>query len=187
MKLAVNGDTKQDGRTTDMIFSIAEQISIASKIMTLDPGDVLLTGTPAGVGVPKQTFLKVGDKVDASIEGIGTLWSRSNRRAEATKTLQDATPSTGSNCMKRLFAYGLAALLATPLAVMPAAAQTEIRISTAAPDQSPLSDAFRAIKAQMEAKFPAPSRSRCIPPRASSDRAPSFPPCSAAILKWRRP
>lgn len=73
LKLAVNGETKQDGRTTDMIFSIAEQISIASRIMTLDPGDVLLTGTPAGVGVPKQTFLKVGDKVDASIEGIGTL------------------------------------------------------------------------------------------------------------------
>lgn len=73
LKLAVNGVTKQNGRTTDMIFSIAEQISIASKIMTLDPGDVLLTGTPAGVGVPKQTFLKVGDKVDASIEGIGTL------------------------------------------------------------------------------------------------------------------
>lgn len=56
--------------------------------------------------------------------------------------------------MKRLFAYGLAALLAAPLAAMPAAAQTEIRISTAAPDQSPLSDAFRAIKAHMEAKFP---------------------------------
>lgn len=73
LKLAVNGETKQDGRTTDMIFSIAEQISIASRIMTLDPGDVLLTGTPAGVGVPKQTFLKVGDKVDATIEGIGTL------------------------------------------------------------------------------------------------------------------
>jgi 2-keto-4-pentenoate hydratase/2-oxohepta-3-ene-1,7-dioic acid hydratase in catechol pathway len=73
LKLAVNGVTKQDGRSTDMIFSIAEQISIASRIMTLDPGDVLLTGTPAGVGVPKQTFLKVGDRVDAEIEGIGRL------------------------------------------------------------------------------------------------------------------
>jgi 2-keto-4-pentenoate hydratase/2-oxohepta-3-ene-1,7-dioic acid hydratase in catechol pathway len=56
-----------------MIFSIAEQIAIASRIMTLDPGDVLLTGTPAGVGVPKQTFLGVGDTVDAEIEGIGRL------------------------------------------------------------------------------------------------------------------
>jgi 2-keto-4-pentenoate hydratase/2-oxohepta-3-ene-1,7-dioic acid hydratase in catechol pathway len=73
LTLAVNGARKQDGRTTDMIFSIAEQISIASRIMTLDPGDVLLTGTPAGVGVPKGTFLAVGDRVDAAIEGIGEL------------------------------------------------------------------------------------------------------------------
>lgn len=73
LKLSVNGEAKQNGRTTDMIFSVAEQISIASRIMTLDPGDLLLTGTPAGVGVPKQTFLKVGDTVDATIEGIGTL------------------------------------------------------------------------------------------------------------------
>jgi 2-keto-4-pentenoate hydratase/2-oxohepta-3-ene-1,7-dioic acid hydratase in catechol pathway len=73
LTLDVNGVRKQDGRTADMIFSIAEQISIASRIMTLDPGDVLLTGTPAGVGVPKGTFLAVGDRVDAAIEGIGEL------------------------------------------------------------------------------------------------------------------
>jgi 2-keto-4-pentenoate hydratase/2-oxohepta-3-ene-1,7-dioic acid hydratase in catechol pathway len=54
-----------------MIFTVAEQIATASRIMTLDPGDVLLTGTPAGVGVPKQTFLKVGDRVEVEIEGIG--------------------------------------------------------------------------------------------------------------------
>lgn len=73
LKLSVNGAIKQDGRSSDMIFSIAEQIATASRIMTLDPGDVLLTGTPAGVGVPKGTFLAVGDRVDAAIEGIGTL------------------------------------------------------------------------------------------------------------------
>lgn len=73
LKLWVNGELKQNGRSTDMIFTIAEQIATASRIMTLDPGDVLLTGTPAGVGVPKQTFLKVGDTVDAEIEGIGRL------------------------------------------------------------------------------------------------------------------
>ena len=56
-----------------MIFTVAEQIATASRIMTLDPGDVLLTGTPAGVGVPKGTFLAVGDRVDAEIEGIGRL------------------------------------------------------------------------------------------------------------------
>jgi 2-keto-4-pentenoate hydratase/2-oxohepta-3-ene-1,7-dioic acid hydratase in catechol pathway len=73
LRLSVNGAVKQDGRTSDMIFSIAEQISIASRIMTLDPGDVLLTGTPAGVGAPKGTFLNIGDRVDAAIEGIGQL------------------------------------------------------------------------------------------------------------------
>ena len=73
LTLWVNGEKKQDARTSGMIFSIAEQIATASRIMTLDPGDVILTGTPAGVGAPKQTFLKVGDSVDAEIEKIGRL------------------------------------------------------------------------------------------------------------------
>jgi 2-keto-4-pentenoate hydratase/2-oxohepta-3-ene-1,7-dioic acid hydratase in catechol pathway len=73
LKLSVNGSVMQDGGTADMIFSIAEQIEILSNIMTLDPGDVVLTGTPAGVGAPRQTFLSVGDRVDAEIEGIGKL------------------------------------------------------------------------------------------------------------------
>lgn len=71
--LRVNGETKQDDITGDMIFSIAEQLSTLSRIMTLDPGDVVLTGTPAGVGAAKQTFLSVGDRVEAWIDGIGTL------------------------------------------------------------------------------------------------------------------
>ncbi|MCX7684709.1 MAG: fumarylacetoacetate hydrolase family protein [Acetobacteraceae bacterium] len=73
LRLWVNGVQKQDGSTKDMIFSVAEQIAIASRIMTLDPGDVLLTGTPAGVGAPKGTFLKVGDEVTAEIPPIGTF------------------------------------------------------------------------------------------------------------------
>jgi 2-keto-4-pentenoate hydratase/2-oxohepta-3-ene-1,7-dioic acid hydratase in catechol pathway len=73
LRLSVNGAVKQDDRTSDMIFSIAEQIATASRIMTLDPGDVILTGTPAGVGAPKGTFLSVGDRVDATIEKLGTL------------------------------------------------------------------------------------------------------------------
>lgn len=73
LKLAVNGEIKQDGAAASMIYSVAEQIARASEIMTLDPGDVLLTGTPAGVGVPKQTFLKVGDRIEAEITGIGSL------------------------------------------------------------------------------------------------------------------
>jgi 2-keto-4-pentenoate hydratase/2-oxohepta-3-ene-1,7-dioic acid hydratase in catechol pathway len=73
LKLSVNGAVKQDSNTDQMIYSIAEQIARASEIMTLDPGDVLLTGTPAGVGVPKNTFLKAGDRLDAEIAGIGAL------------------------------------------------------------------------------------------------------------------
>lgn len=71
LRLSVNGEAKQDDTTGDMIFTLAEQIATASRIMTLDPGDVILTGTPAGVGVPRQEFLKIGDHVEAEIEGIG--------------------------------------------------------------------------------------------------------------------
>lgn len=73
LKLSVNGQVKQDARTSGMIFDIREQLVTLSAIMTLDPGDVVLTGTPAGVGMPKGTFLKVGDRVDAEIESIGKL------------------------------------------------------------------------------------------------------------------
>jgi 2-keto-4-pentenoate hydratase/2-oxohepta-3-ene-1,7-dioic acid hydratase in catechol pathway len=73
LKLWVNGELKQDSSSSDMIFSVAEQIATASRIMTLDPGDVILTGTPAGVGAPKGTFLSVGDVVRAEIEKIGRL------------------------------------------------------------------------------------------------------------------
>lgn len=73
LTLSVNGVTKQDDTAADMIFSIGEQIATASRIMQLDPGDVLLTGTPAGVGVPRGEFLKEGDRLVAAIEGIGTL------------------------------------------------------------------------------------------------------------------
>jgi len=73
LKLSVNGQVKQDARTSGMIFDIREQLVTLSAIMTLDPGDIILTGTPAGVGMPKQTFLKPGDRVDAEIESIGKL------------------------------------------------------------------------------------------------------------------
>ncbi|MCX7380934.1 MAG: fumarylacetoacetate hydrolase family protein [Alphaproteobacteria bacterium] len=73
LSLSVNGEMKQNARTSGMIFNIAEQIATLSRIMTLDPGDVILTGTPAGVGAPKQTFLSVGDQVTAEIQKIGKL------------------------------------------------------------------------------------------------------------------
>lgn len=74
----VNGELRQNGSTKDMIFSVADIISTVSKYVTLEPGDVILTGTPAGVGKgmnPPQ-YLKAGDEVKVSIEGIGTLANR---------------------------------------------------------------------------------------------------------------
>ena len=73
LRLAVNGAIKQDGSTGQMIFPVAALIAFASSFMTLEPGDVLSTGTPAGVGSAKGTYLRPGDVVEATIEGIGTL------------------------------------------------------------------------------------------------------------------
>ena len=73
LKLSVNGEAKQVARTSGMIFDVREQLVTLSAIMTLDAGDVVLTGTPAGVGFPKRSFLKAGDRIDATIESIGTL------------------------------------------------------------------------------------------------------------------
>lgn len=64
----VNGALRQDGRTEDMIFSVAQLLAYISAFMTLDPGDVVLTGTPAGVGE-----LYPGDTVAVVVDGIGTL------------------------------------------------------------------------------------------------------------------
>lgn len=64
----VNGAVKQRSRTSQMIFSIAELIRHITQVMTLEPGDVILTGTPAGIGP-----LQPGDRVEVEIEGIGVL------------------------------------------------------------------------------------------------------------------
>lgn len=73
MTLKVNGEIKQDANTNDMIWSVGEQLSLLSEFVTLEPGDVLLTGTPAGVGLATGTFLNVGDILEAEIEGLGRL------------------------------------------------------------------------------------------------------------------
>jgi 2-keto-4-pentenoate hydratase/2-oxohepta-3-ene-1,7-dioic acid hydratase in catechol pathway len=68
VRCRVRGETRQDGRTSDLIFSPARLVSFISRIMTLLPGDVVSTGTPSGVGP-----LRAGDVVEVEIEGIGTL------------------------------------------------------------------------------------------------------------------
>jgi 2-keto-4-pentenoate hydratase/2-oxohepta-3-ene-1,7-dioic acid hydratase in catechol pathway len=73
MKLDVNGQVKQDASTAQMIFPVAAIIEFISQICTLEPGDIISTGTPAGVGSTTGTFLKAGDVVRGWIERIGDV------------------------------------------------------------------------------------------------------------------
>jgi 2-keto-4-pentenoate hydratase/2-oxohepta-3-ene-1,7-dioic acid hydratase in catechol pathway len=76
IKLWVNDVIKQDSNTGKMIFTLAEQLSHLSSRITLHPGDIILTGTPSGVGAAHKEFLKAGDVVKVWIEGIGTLTNK---------------------------------------------------------------------------------------------------------------
>lgn len=73
--LTLNDEILQDGRTGDMIFSVPKLIEILSAVMTLEPGDVVATGTPSGVGFARTPprFMKAGDRCAVEIEGIGVL------------------------------------------------------------------------------------------------------------------
>jgi 2-keto-4-pentenoate hydratase/2-oxohepta-3-ene-1,7-dioic acid hydratase in catechol pathway len=73
IQLWVNGELKQNSNASEMIFNIAEQISHLSEKLTLHPGDVVMTGTPAGTGNESQTFLHSGDVIRIRIGGLGEL------------------------------------------------------------------------------------------------------------------
>jgi 2-keto-4-pentenoate hydratase/2-oxohepta-3-ene-1,7-dioic acid hydratase in catechol pathway len=75
ISLKVNGETRQDSTTADLLFSVADCISSLAGSTTLEPGDIISTGTPSGValGMTPQKWLEVGDVVEAEIEGIGML------------------------------------------------------------------------------------------------------------------
>ncbi|RKE38628.1 2-keto-4-pentenoate hydratase/2-oxohepta-3-ene-1,7-dioic acid hydratase in catechol pathway [Paraburkholderia sp. BL23I1N1] len=73
LSLSVNGDTKQRSNTSHMIFSLAEQIRDISERITLWPGDIILTGTPAGVGSSRGEFLRAADIVSAKVAGLGEV------------------------------------------------------------------------------------------------------------------
>lgn len=74
--LTLNGEVRQDGNTGAMIFSVAEVIAFASKLMTLEPGDLIMTGTPSGVGAATGTFLTAGDEMTVTVQGLGSLTTR---------------------------------------------------------------------------------------------------------------
>ena len=75
VRLRVNGITKQEGNTSMMVFPIRTIIAILSQGMTLEPGDIIATGTPSGVGFTRNPpeFLKAGDVMETEVEGIGKL------------------------------------------------------------------------------------------------------------------
>jgi 2-keto-4-pentenoate hydratase/2-oxohepta-3-ene-1,7-dioic acid hydratase in catechol pathway len=73
LRLWVNGELQQDESTADMVCTVAELIAAASEIVTLEPGDVIATGTPSGVGAARGLYLRGGDVVRVTIDGLGTL------------------------------------------------------------------------------------------------------------------
>jgi 2-keto-4-pentenoate hydratase/2-oxohepta-3-ene-1,7-dioic acid hydratase in catechol pathway len=88
IRLWVADELMQDSSSDQMIFSVAEQIAFLSTRITLHPGDVILTGTPAGVGTPRQRFLRPGETVRIEVERLGTL----THRMAAPSQTQETSP-----------------------------------------------------------------------------------------------
>jgi 2-keto-4-pentenoate hydratase/2-oxohepta-3-ene-1,7-dioic acid hydratase in catechol pathway len=82
IRLAVNGEVRQTGNTSQFIFAPEEQIEYASNILTLESGDIFSCGTCGGVGQGTNTFLKVGDVMETEIESLGKM--RNHFVAEAS-------------------------------------------------------------------------------------------------------
>jgi len=82
MTLKVNGRVRQKANTSQMIYPVADIVSFLSHIMTLEPGDVIATGTPAGVAMATGDFLQPGDAIECKIENLGTLTNTLGRRPE---------------------------------------------------------------------------------------------------------
>jgi 2-keto-4-pentenoate hydratase/2-oxohepta-3-ene-1,7-dioic acid hydratase in catechol pathway len=83
LRLWVNGELQQDESTADMICAVDQLISTASSYVTLEPGDVIATGTPSGVGAARGLYLKHGDTVTVAIDGLGQI---SNRVVDAERS-----------------------------------------------------------------------------------------------------
>ena len=76
LSLTLNGEERQRSSTSDMIYDIYDQIAYLTQVMTLEPGDVLATGTPAGVGIAENRFMKPGDVVRVTVDGLGFIENR---------------------------------------------------------------------------------------------------------------
>jgi 2-keto-4-pentenoate hydratase/2-oxohepta-3-ene-1,7-dioic acid hydratase in catechol pathway len=75
IKLRLNGETMQNSRTEQLIFGVPQLIEFLSRSITLEPGDVIATGTPPGVGFARKppVFIKPGDRMEVEIDGLGVL------------------------------------------------------------------------------------------------------------------
>lgn len=76
LTLELNGEERQRASTGDMIYDIYDQIAYLSQVMTLEPGDLIATGTPAGVGIAGHRFMKAGDVVRVAVSGLGAIENR---------------------------------------------------------------------------------------------------------------
>jgi len=76
LSLTLNGEERQRSSTGDMIYDIYDQIAYLTQVMTLEPGDLLATGTPAGVGIAEKRFMKPGDVVRVTVDGLGYIENR---------------------------------------------------------------------------------------------------------------
>ena len=90
----LNGELRQEGHTSDLIFKIPEILSFISRNITLLPGDVVATGTPSGVGIFRDppACMNPGDEIEVSIEKIGTLTNRVEKRSGKAPSVYPATP-----------------------------------------------------------------------------------------------
>jgi len=88
LRVWVNGALKQDARTSDLIVNVWQLVAAASSLVTLQPGDVITTGTPAGVGAPRGEFLRPGDVVTVEIESLGRLSNPVRAEAESQVVLE---------------------------------------------------------------------------------------------------
>ena len=78
----VNSEVRQKANTSQMIYTVADIVSFLSHLMTLEPGDIIATGTPSGVAMATGRFLQLGDKIECTIENLGTLTNTLGRKPE---------------------------------------------------------------------------------------------------------
>ncbi len=84
LQTSINGEVRQDDTTANLIFDVSYLVSFLSRITTLVPGDIIFTGTPAGVGAASGAFLADGDVIETTIEGVGVMTNRCVRVSDFT-------------------------------------------------------------------------------------------------------